>query len=91
MEGTLTQASEMLAALSRCAGLVVAPHLEARRLKHIEFVALSREQALVIIVTEDGLVENRLMDLPPALPPTSLTQATNYLNRQLWRALAAGV
>ncbi len=82
-QDVLAQAGDMLAALSRCAGLVVAPHLEARRLKHIEFVALSRDQALVIIVTEDGLVENRLMDLPPGLPPTSLIQATNYLNTRL--------
>ncbi len=83
MEAALTQASEILAELSCCAGLVMAPHLEARRLKHIEFVALNRDQALVIIVTDDGLVENRLMDLPAGLPPTSLIQATNYLNRRL--------
>ena len=83
MEDALTQASEMLAKLSRCAGLVMAPHLEARRLKHIEFVALNRDQALAIIVTDDGLVENRLMDLPQGLPPTSLIQAGNYLNRRL--------
>jgi len=71
-----------LAGLSRCAGLVLAPKIE-RPLKHIEFVPLSPTRALVVMVTEDGLVENRLIEVPAGTPPSTLVSAGNYLNARL--------
>jgi heat-inducible transcriptional repressor len=78
----LEDATTMLSGLSRCAGLVVAPKTE-RRLKHIEFVHLGPGRALVVMVTEDGLVENRIIDVPMGLPPSSLIEATNYMSARL--------
>jgi heat-inducible transcriptional repressor len=78
----LEDATTMLSGLSRCAGLVVAPKTE-RRLKHIEFVHLGPGRALVVMVTEDGLVENRIIDVPFGLPPSSLVEATNYMSARL--------
>lgn len=78
----LEQATTMLSGLGRCAGLVVAPKSE-RPLKHIEFVYLGPGRALVVLVTEGGMVENRLIDLPLGLPASSLMEATNYLNSRL--------
>jgi heat-inducible transcriptional repressor len=78
----LEDATTMLSGLSRCAGLVVAPKTE-RRLKHIEFVHLGPGRALVVMVTEDGLVENRIIDVPMGLPPASLIEATNYMSARL--------
>jgi heat-inducible transcriptional repressor len=78
----LEDATTMLSGLSRCAGLVVAPKTE-RRLKHIEFVHLGPGRALVVMVTEDGLVENRIIDVPIGLPPSSLVEATNYMTARL--------
>jgi heat-inducible transcriptional repressor len=78
----LSQATEALSGLSHCAGLVVAPKGDAA-VRHIEFVNLSPGRTLAIIVTENGLVENRVLDLPPGLPNTALVQATNYLNARL--------
>jgi heat-inducible transcriptional repressor len=78
----LEDATTMLSGLSRCAGLVVAPKTE-RRLKHIEFVHLGPGRALVVMVTEDGLVENRIIDVPIGLPPSSLIEATNYMSARL--------
>lgn len=78
----LDDATKALSGLSRCAGIVVAPKSEAI-LKHIEFVPLSSERVLVVLITEDGLVENRIIETPPGLPPSSLTEATNYLNSRL--------
>ena len=49
-------------------------------LKHIEFVPLSNGRALVVMVADSGLVENRVIDLPVGVPPSSLIEATNYLN-----------
>jgi heat-inducible transcriptional repressor len=78
----LEEATQALAGLSRCAGLVVAPKTE-RPLKHIEFVHLGPGRALVVLVTEDGLVENRVIEVPLGTPPSSLVSAGNFLNAKL--------
>jgi heat-inducible transcriptional repressor len=78
----LEQASNALAGLSRCAGLVMAPKSD-RALRHIEFVHLGPGRALVVIVTDDGLVENRIIDVPMGLPASSLIEASNFLSARL--------
>jgi heat-inducible transcriptional repressor len=78
----LEQASQILAGLSQCAGLVMAPKTEGA-LKHVEFVSLSPGRALVVMVTENGLVENRVIELPPGLTVSELVKASNYLNARL--------
>jgi heat-inducible transcriptional repressor len=78
----LEQASDMLSGLSHCAGLVVAPKVE-RPLKHIEFVGIGPGRALVVLVAEGGLVENRIIDLPVAMPSSALVEAGNYLTQRL--------
>ena len=84
----LEQATQLLSGLSRCAGLVVAPKAE-RTLKHIEFLHLGPGRALVVLVTEDGQVENRIIDVPIGLPSSSLIEASNYLaSRLVGRTLA---
>ena len=61
---------------------MVAPKSEGA-VRHIEFVALGSGRALVILVGADGQVENRVIETPPGLPPSALTQAANYLNARL--------
>jgi heat-inducible transcriptional repressor len=78
----LEDATQALCGLSRCAGIVLSPKSEAI-LKHIEFVFLNPGRVLVVLITEDGLVENRIIETPPGLPPSSLTEAGNYLNSRL--------
>ncbi|MGE3623312.1 MAG: heat-inducible transcriptional repressor HrcA [Bdellovibrionales bacterium] len=78
----LTSAGDALAGLSACAGLVLAPKTD-RPLKQIEFVALAPGQVLIILVTEDGIVENRVVEAPPEISSSSLVMAANYLNRRL--------
>ncbi len=72
----------MLSGLSHAAGMVFAPKSE-RPLKHIEFVHQAPGRALVVLVTEGGMVENRVIDVPIGLPPSSLVEATNYLTQRL--------
>lgn len=81
-EQVLTEASQMLSGLSRGAGVVLA-HTADMRLKHIEFVWLEPTKGLVVLVGEDGTVENRLIDLPLGLPPSALHEATNFLNTHI--------
>jgi heat-inducible transcriptional repressor len=82
LEQVLHEAIGALSGLSRCAGMVVAPKMQ-RSLKQIEFVWLGRGRALVVLVTEDGLVENRLLELPTGVEPSALVEATNFLNARL--------
>lgn len=82
VEGLLEQATQTLSGLAHCASLVIAPKTESP-LKHIEFVHLSPGRALVILVTESGVVENRIMEIPADLPASALVQATNYLSAKL--------
>ena len=79
MEAVLNEASGMLSGLTRAAGVVLAAKSNVR-LKHIEFVRLEPERALVILVAEDGQVENRIISVPIGLPMSSLTEASNFLN-----------
>ncbi len=78
----LEAASTLLSGLSRCAGLVTAPK-DDRPLKHIEFVNLGPGRALVVLVSEGGMVENRVIDVPLGLPPASLIEAGNFLAARL--------
>ena len=82
IEDMLIQATQSLAGLSRCAGLVVTTKQDTA-LKHVEFVAVRPGKALVIMVSEDGQVENRVIDTPPGLPVSALVEASNYLNARL--------
>jgi heat-inducible transcriptional repressor len=78
----LEEATAALSGLSHCAGLVVVPKQD-RPLKHLEFVYLGPGRALVVLVTEDGLVENRVIEVPLGLPASALMSANNYLNARL--------
>ena len=82
VEDVLTQATSLLSGLSNCAGLVVSSKQDSL-LKHVEFVAVAPGKALVVMVSEDGQVENRLIDTPIGLPPSALGEASNYLNARL--------
>jgi heat-inducible transcriptional repressor len=79
MEAVLSEASSMLSGLTRAAGVVLTAKSNVH-LKHIEFVRLEPERALVVLVAEDGQVENRIINIPPGLPISSLTEASNFLN-----------
>src|SRR5580704_2466383 len=82
VEGVLTEASGLLSGLSRAAGVVLTAKANPR-LKHIEFVRLEPERALVILVGEDGQVENRVLNTPIGLPTSALTEAANFLNARI--------
>jgi heat-inducible transcriptional repressor len=82
VEGVLTEASGLLSGLSRAAGVVLTAKANPR-LKHIEFVRLEPERALVILVGEDGQVENRVLNVSVGLPTSALTEAANFLNARI--------
>jgi len=82
VEHFLAQASHILSGLSRGAGLVLTTKAEGS-IKHIEFVRLDARQALVILVSQSGDVENRIINLPEGITPAQLSEASNYLNAHI--------
>lgn len=79
VESLLAEASQALSGLSRGAGVVLAGKLDIR-VKHVEFIRIEPTRGLVVLVGEDGSVENRLIDLDPGTTPSALVEAGNYLN-----------
>lgn len=75
----LDQVGAALSGITRSASLVLAPKQETA-IKHIEFVSLSPDRALVVLVFADGHVENRLFTPPPGQTPSSMREAANFLN-----------
>ncbi|QBX36539.1 heat-inducible transcriptional repressor HrcA [Brevundimonas sp. S30B] len=81
-EEALNEASALLSGLAGGAGVVASPVRDAG-VKHVEFVALGHDQALAVLVADDGTVENRLMPLKAGVTPSTLQEASNFLNARL--------
>lgn len=91
IEAALAATSAVLSDLSACAGVVMVPRREPR-LQHLQLVPLSAGRALAVLVGEDGLVENRVVDLPAGIHPGALEEASNYISAHLGgRTLAEAV
>jgi heat-inducible transcriptional repressor len=76
----LDQVGAALSAVTRGASIVLSPKHEAAPIRHIEFVSLAPDRALVVLVFADGQVENRLFRPPPGQTPSSMREAANFLN-----------
>jgi heat-inducible transcriptional repressor len=77
----LGHASQLLSQLTHFAGVVIAPRRAQPRIRQIEFVSLSEKRILLIIVTSDGEVQNRILFTQRGYTPSELVEAANYLNQ----------
>ncbi|MDA3887624.1 MAG: heat-inducible transcriptional repressor HrcA [Allgaiera sp.] len=75
----LDRVGSALSGLTHGASLVLAPKHEAP-IRHIEFVSLAPDRALVVLVTADGHVENRVFAPPSGMTPSAMREAANFLN-----------
>jgi heat-inducible transcriptional repressor len=82
IEEAISNATAALSGLSACAGIVLVPKEEAA-LKQLAFVPLSASQAVAVVVGDDGSVENRVIDLPPGVTPSTLIEVGNYVSARL--------
>jgi heat-inducible transcriptional repressor len=78
----MERTSQLLSALSNNVGIVVSPSLAQDRLQHIEFVNLSDNRVLVVLVSAPNIVHNRIIRLNVTLAREELEQAANYLNAE---------
>jgi heat-inducible transcriptional repressor len=79
VETVLTEASQMLSGMTRGAGLVIAAKSD-QPIRHIEFIRLDPQRALVVLVGGNDQIENRIMELPAGVTASQLTEAANFLN-----------
>ncbi len=75
----IASASHLLSNLTHFAGVVIAPRRPSSRIRQIEFLSLSEKRILLIIVTADGDVQNRIVTTDKAYSPAELVSAANYL------------
>jgi heat-inducible transcriptional repressor len=76
----IASAAGMLSNLTQFAGVVMTPKRKNAAFKHLEFLPISDKRILVIIVTTDGNVQNRIILAEKPYSASELTQATNYFN-----------
>ena len=81
-EDALNEASAIISGLAGGAGVGVTPIRDAG-VTHVEFVPLSGERTLAIMVFDDGTVENRLIRRPMGVTPSALQEASNFLNARM--------
>jgi heat-inducible transcriptional repressor len=82
VEEAISNTTAALSGLSACAGIVLVPK-EEPALKQLAFVPLSARQAVAVVVGGDGSVENRVVDLPPGVTPSTLAEVGNYVSARL--------
>ena len=82
----LKETSRMLSSLSHYMGIVVAPRFTAHIFRHIEFIKLGGRRLLAILVSQNGTVQNKLIEVEEELRDEDLVRMANYLN-QLLRGL----
>ena len=82
IEQALEQTSAILSDLSGAAGMVMVPTRE-HRLAQFSLVNLGQGRALAVLVSEDGAVENRVVEIDPMASPSMLEQVSNYITARL--------
>ncbi len=76
----MEKTSAMLSEITRLAAVVMLPRVEQQALKHIEFLPLSDNRVLVILVVNEREVQNRIIHTARHYTSAELQQAANYLN-----------
>jgi len=77
----IQSASQLLSQLTHFAGVVMTPRRRTPAFRHIEFLRLSERRVLLIIVSQDGNVQNRVLFTERDYTPAELVAAANYLNQ----------
>lgn len=77
----ISQASRLLSDLTHFAGIVIAPRHASTRIRQIEFIALSDKRVLLVLVTSDGNVQNRILTTDRIYSTAELSEAANTLNQ----------
>ena len=75
--------SQLLSSVTQLAGVVTLPRTRQASVTQMEFVGLSENRVLVVLVFNDREVQNRIIQLERRYSPDELKRASNFLNEQL--------
>jgi len=79
-QALVSAAAQLLSSLTQFAGVVATPRRREPSFRHIEFLRLSERRVLLIIVTPDGDVQNRILHTDRQYTPSQLIEASNFFN-----------
>jgi heat-inducible transcriptional repressor len=79
-QALVSAAAQLLSSLTQYAGVVATPRRREPSFRHIEFLRLSERRVLLIIVTPDGDVQNRILHTDRQYTPSQLIEASNFFN-----------
>ncbi|WP_232695390.1 heat-inducible transcriptional repressor HrcA [Brevibacillus daliensis] len=82
-ENAIEQTASVLTQLTNYTAVVLGPEIFEHRLKHLQIISLNETQAVAIIVTQTGRVENKRIDLPSGVSPGEMEKLVNILNTKL--------
>ncbi|MBV8852975.1 MAG: heat-inducible transcription repressor HrcA, partial [Sinobacteraceae bacterium] len=78
----VSSVSQLLSSVTQLAGVVTVPRTQQASITHVEFVPLSENRVLVVLVFNDREVQNRIIQLERYHSPDELKRAAKYLNEQ---------
>src|SRR5713101_7263083 len=78
----VSSVSQLLSTVTKLAGVVTVPRTQQASITHVEFVVLSENRVLAVLVFDDREVQNRIIQLDRYYSPDELRRASNYLNEQ---------
>ncbi len=77
----VSTAAGLLSQLTQFAGVVMTPRRRDAGFRHVEFLRLAERRVLLILVTAEGDVQNRILHTDRSYTPAQLTEATNFFNK----------
>lgn len=83
MERTLQEATDLLSRLTHSLAMVISPPLRRSTLKHLDILSMNDEVLMLVIITNDGRVEKKLVELEEAMDDGTIEKVQNLLNRKL--------
>jgi len=83
MEGVVGHVASMLSSFTNYTSIVLAPEVYGTTLKHLQIIPISDTNAVAIIVTNTGHVENRMFELPADMSMSDIEKVVNLLNDRL--------
>ena len=90
-EAALRSSCRLLADLTRCAAVVVAPQETASSFRHVQASSVSATNILLVCVLSDGSVHHQLLEVPEPLQPRQLEAVTRLLNERIGGAAASAL
>ena len=83
LEKTVQKSAQILSDLTKYTSIVLGPGVRDHRLKNLQIIPINAEQAVAIIVTDTGHVENRMFSFPPTMDSSDIQKMVNILNERL--------